>query len=544
MSVDQRSRVAGPRPVVCVVDEARRDLRVARDVLAGRFTHNSVTLTLGTAPNWLDGGLDGDVEWRTEWLKANEGLDLAHAYAVSRGDEYLRAWERLVASYTSQVPVGHDRSEVSARRMLNWLYAWQRFRDAGATVDPHLVSTMVARLRLDADHLTAHLTPARNHRTLELYALLLVALALDDRGRATRTLDFVGQNAERDVLPDGVHCERSSDYHMIVFRSFVGAIANARQAHLAVPAGLFERTDLACDVALHLQRPDGLTPALSDGDVEDYRPLLARASSVLGRADLSWAASGGAAGTPPARRNATFPIGGYAMLRSGWGDGTRPYGDEYWGVFDCGPLGEGGHGHYDHLAVELWGGGHPLVLDAGRFTYADDENGWRRWFKGTAAHNTVCVDGRDQTPYRPGKPKGPTSTARLAHVLSDGGVDAVVGATSSPCYDAIHTRTVALVNGERWVVHDRLRGESTHEYVARWHLAPEAEGTVDVACRRDDHVVEAAGVRLTVPGTCVDVTIEEGWISPTYGVKQRAPVVAVRAIGRDTDLVTRIEVVR
>jgi hypothetical protein len=102
---------------------------------------------------------------------------------------------------------------------------------------------------------------------------------------------------------------------------------------------------------------------------------------------------------------------------------------------------------------------------------------------------------------------------------------------------------VALVNGTRWVVHDRLRGESTHEYVARWHLAPETQGTVDVHVHGDDHVVEAAGVRVTVRGTCVDVTIEEGWISPAYGVKHRAPVVAIRAIGRDADLVTRLEAV-
>ena len=95
--------------------------------------------TLGHVPDWLAGGLDADVEWRAEWVKANEGLDLAHAYAVTGDDAYVRAWERLVASYIAQVPVGHDRTEVSARRMQNWLYAWQRFRDAGAAVDPDLV---------------------------------------------------------------------------------------------------------------------------------------------------------------------------------------------------------------------------------------------------------------------------------------------------------------------------------------------------------------------------------------------------------------------
>ena len=78
-----------------------------------------------------------------------------------------------------------------------------------------------------------------------------------------------------------------------------------------------------------------------------------------------------------------------------------------------GPLGDGGHGHYDQLAVELYANGQPLVVDPGRYTYAEEPGGWRRWFKGTAAHNTVTVDELDQTPYRRGKPKGPHSQARL-----------------------------------------------------------------------------------------------------------------------------------
>ena len=67
--------------------------------------------------------------------------------------------------------------------MQNWLYAWQRFRRGGAP-DPTVDELSRARLRADADHLAGHLTPERNHRTLELYALLLVGLALDDRRRA------------------------------------------------------------------------------------------------------------------------------------------------------------------------------------------------------------------------------------------------------------------------------------------------------------------------------------------------------------------------
>ena len=49
------------------------------------------------------------------------------------------------------------------------------------------------------------------------------------------------------------------------------------------------------------------------------------------------------------------------------------------------------------------------------------------------------------------------------------------------------------------------------------------------------------GVRLTVgaPGGVVEV--EEGWISPTYGVKHVAPVVVVATTARDATIVTRLE---
>ena len=42
-------------------------------------------------------------------------------------------------------------------------------------------------------------------------------------------------------------------------------------------------------------------------------------------------------------------------------------------MFGCGPLGDGGHGHYDSLGVEAYGHGHPLVVDPGRYTYAEGD---------------------------------------------------------------------------------------------------------------------------------------------------------------------------
>jgi len=119
--------------------------------------------------------------------------------------------------------------------------------------------------------------------------------------------------------------------------------------------------------------------------------------------------------------------------------------------------------------------------------------------------------------------------------------DVATAVATSPRYDARHSRTLALVRRDHWLVRDRLTAPSTHRYEARWHLAPGSPDDVKVERRGPDHVVTAPGVRLTVgaPGGVVEV--EEGWISPTYGVKHVAPVVVVATTARDATIVTRLE---
>ena len=543
-TIDQSSLHA-PRPVWCVIERERRDLGIATAARAGRFLHHGTELDLGRRPDWLDGGLSTDPEWRIEWVKMSEGLDLAHAFQVTGDPEFLHTWEDLVESFCEQAPVGYDSSDVSARRVQNWLYAWSRFAQSPefTGLRPGLSDRLIERIAADVDHLGGHLTAGRNHRTLELYTLLLANLALDSIGpghlAAETILGLLGRNAAEDIWPDGVHRECSTDYHMIVLRSLLGAVDNGRRFGLTIPADLLAAVERACDFALHVQRPDGITPAVSDGDEGDFRGLLADAARVLERSDLAWAATGGDQGAPPAQRLVSFPVGGYHVQRSGWGEGGRAYEHERFALFDCGPIGDGGHGHYDQLSVELAGGGRSLVVDPGRYTYADGDNGWRHWFKGTAGHNTVTVDGLDQTPYRAGKPKTPTSQATLLGRWSVPGLDVMSGEVVSPSYDARHRRTLAFVDDDFWVVHDRLRGESAHTYAARWHLCPQAHGRTKVLRADRQTTVSAPGLTLIIPTGCGEVTIEQGWVSPAYGVKLPAPVVVLTAADVvDADLVT------
>lgn len=530
-----------PQRVICVIDHLCRDIATAEAARAGCYTHAGVELNLGRTPDWINDGLVHDEEWRIEWVKLYEGLDLAHAYASTGESEYLATWEDLVESFCDQVMIGHDNSDVTARRLQNWLYAWRRFADEPrfGGLRPGLAERLSTRIIVDARHLQLNLTAERNHRTLELYALLIVGLSFPehDPQLARFALDELGVNLMTDVWRDGVHRECSTDYHCIALRSYLGAIANAREAGLALPDGFLDRVSLALDFALHIQRPDGLTPSFSDGDTGDFRRLLALGADLLQRGDLRWAASMGEHGTPPAERDATFAAGGYHIARSGWGDGQTSYRDERFMMMDAGPLGDGGHGHYDQLSVELYAQGRPLVIDPGRYTYADDP--WRQWFKGSAAHNTVTVDGLDQTAYRRGAPKGPTSQARLVQRLTQPDLDAIEAEATSPRHDVVHTRRVIFPMREYWIIHDHLRGSASHRYEARWHLPAYADGQIAIEHTAASTTVRSPAATFSVPAG-LEVKIERGWVSPSYGVKEPAPIVVVLALGTHADIVTVI----
>ena len=524
------------REVFCIIEPVHRDLALADAVCRGIFTHAGITLELGARPDWLTSELPADDEWRIEWYKFYFGLDLAHAFAVTSDEKYLGAWKRLVQSWIEQVLVGCDSSDVAARRIQNWIYAWNIF-SRSCIFEPDFEQQLIASLATQVSHLRRHLTAERNHRTLELYALFVAALALpelDHNGLLSFAVTELHRNLLQDIRPDGVHREQSSHYHATALRSFLGARENARRFGLEFPASYDARLEKACEFLLHLQRPDGSIPALSDADSGNYSDLLDIAAAIFNRSDFLYAATAGMLGNAPASTCPSFPDGGYFIQRSGWGERETDFRDEKYLVFDCGPLGDGGHGHYDALNIEVAANGRPLIVDPGRFTYAEDEAQWRRRFKGTAAHNTVCVDDLDQTPYHCGKPKSGVAEARLLERLSAPGLDVISGEVRSPAYETVHTRRIFFIAGAYWLIVDSLRGSVARPLdlhfqlnAGAWNHCRRISNTHNTGIRAPEMVLLFEAHRTP--------NLTRGWISKLYGVKEVAPMVSVTAAGCENE---------
>jgi hypothetical protein len=219
-----------------------------------------------------------------------------------------------------------------------------------------------------------------------------------------------------------------------------------------------------------------------------------------------------------------FPDAGYVFLRNEACVAGDP--DGHYLVFDCGQLGAGNHGHLDCLSFELAALGRSMVVDPGRYTYFEGGPvNERAAFRGTAAHNVVQVDGREQTAYRQG-PKRMKIAGSPPHVkLLRADAHCVAARMESREYPVVNQRAILRGKAGWWLVFDRLESAREHEYAGHLQLADHAQGRLDRLILPDGTAAWAAPDLLIVPLTShpAEVEIEAAWVAPAYGARMPAP---------------------
>ncbi len=533
-------------PVPDAVETARPKID---DILMNQFEFNGERHIFSGSPLWLT-NLSSDQEWLILLHKFYYAVGLGMAYHETNDPRYAKAWVDITGSWIRTVPLDFLPSDVAGRRIQNWIFAHYYFVNTtrASCVTPDFYRSFLSSLHHQVSYLRDHVTPARNHRTLELCAVFLAAVVFPEFTEAREWLAWsrteLVRNIQSDLQPDGVHCEQSTDYHHLVLKNYLWITKLARLNQIEMPEPFDQLVKKALEFSLYVHRPDGLIPALSDGDSRCFLDLLQQGYDLYGGEALLYVASRGAQGQPPTVRSKGFPHSGYYALRSGWGDRDQTYQDERYLIFDCGPLGAGNHGHLDVLSIEAYAYGTPLIMDPGRYTY--DESGpvnWRVRFRGTAVHNTVLVDGRNQTRYEWKKNRfkisGPEPDRSMVSFVSKPGLDYLHGIARSYEYPVIHERKVLFINGEYWVILDLLRADESHRYDLHFHLAPPAQGEVSLSVSHDTLLVYSPKLVLAQPLVpTVRPSIEEGFVSTSYGKKERAPIVRLTQDASSTCFLT------
>jgi len=535
-------------------------------LMRGRFEFNGETHELPDPIAWLINP-SADVEWHILLHKFYYAVGLGMAFERSGDGRYAERWVTLIDSWMRVTPPGFIAADVTGRRVQNWIYSYHQFvtnamHDTRAAISAPFHRRLLQSIHQQVEYLCENLTPKRNHRTLELYAIFLAGVVFPEMRRAAHwrafALEQTVANMASDLLADGVHCELSTDYHHLVLKNYLNFRRLASLNGIAVPQAMDAALHRALEFSMHVHKPDGIVPSLSDGDARGFLDLLQNGAELYGRADMLYVATRGAHGKPPARRAAHFAASGYTIIRSNWGRGGADFADAQYLIFDSGPLGEGNHGHFDALSFELAAFGRSLVVDPGRYTYSEavvppESVNWRVHFRGTAAHNTVCVDGKQQTRYSPRtikepsrhtqgstrhKISGPAAEAQLLERFHAAHLDLLHGQVRSHEYDALHQRCIVFVDQRYWIVSDWLHAAGEHDYTLKFQLGAHAQGCTELACTE--------GLRLRSPGLLiaqpardgVQHTLDAGWVSLRYGDKQPAPALRSTIRARDAEFDT------
>ncbi|WP_330329161.1 heparinase II/III family protein [Streptomyces sp. NBC_00536] len=559
-------------------DAAKRLVAEADRLMAGHAEYFGVERDDLADPDWCHDPKTGrrapwgyafDVPYRSEdavgdikqiWeLSRHQYLTvLAAAYALTGDERYaervaahLRSWWAANAPlrgvhWISGIELGiRLLSWVWVRRLLEgWPGAAGLFEDNPVALDQiwHHQRWLAA--------FPSRGSSANNHIIAEAAGQFAAACAFGWFPGSARWRDDALRSLERhlrsNTFGSGLNRELATEYHGLVLELGLAAVAEADAAAVPVPATvrlvLLRMTDaLAAIVDGRLRPPrqgdadDGHGLVVDGAGTDRWGSLLATGDAVFGRLDWWPSVTGTDVRTPllaalirpgapavtrPAHRPAHFADAGMTILRGP---------AEIWCRCDGGPhgfLSIAAHAHADALSVEVRHDGVDVLADPGTFCYHGQPE-WRRYFRSTLGHNTLELDGGDQSGS--GGPFLWTRHARSRVLVADTSGEGVARwcAEHDGYQGSVHRRRVELSAETRELrVVDEVRGPRRSARLA-FHLGPA------IAAELVDHRAVLTWTRdgedrsavLDLPGQLSwrahrgESDPPLGWYSPGFGRK-------------------------
>ena len=431
----------------------------------------------------------------------------------------------LIDSWIATVPVGAvDAWEPYpiSLRVVNWLkYA---LTVPAAAIAPAWLASLAHQVATLEGDLEYHLLA--NHLLKNGKALVFAGVCLEGEAASrwlALGLDILLAEAEEQVLPDGGHFERSPMYHCIVLEDLLDVVNLLTRNPDLVPRARIEPLRAAA------LRATGFLRTIRTG--ADEIPLFNDAAFGITRPpmDVLAYAAGAPVETPVGAPSGAirFSKGGIApegaptriFLPDTGYFGYRDGGDSL--IVDCGPVGpdyQPGHAHCDTLSYELHVAGVPIVVDSGTFDY--EPGAFRHYLRSTAGHNTVRIDGKEQSEIwgafrvaRRARPIGATLGAWTdGRLVFTGGHDGYSRLPGRP----LHRREITMERQGRWTVRDSVTGRGRHCVESFIHLHPAVK--LEQVTGREFRLAAPGGVRLRLSfGPTGAVRRVPGYYCPRFG---------------------------
>ena len=476
-------------PILGLTIDTGRDIAWRRDYLSGRETG----LDYFRRVPYLDAAQAGDHKVIWELNRHQHLVVLAQSGEV---DEVVRQIDSWIEANPFHRGINWASALEVAFRSLSWAWIYHlvgnRLHDRFRV---RFFESLYQHGRHLENNLSVYFSP-NTHLLGEALALHALGFAFPGFPGSGRWRELgrrvVQQEMGRQVQGDGSHFEQSTYYHVYaldMFR-FHGQLEPTGRAYR-------EKLDRMQQFLDAILGPAQRLPFFGDDDGGRlFHPYGPR--NQFGRASPNY--------KPESR---LFPDSGLAVIAAG----------PVHIVIDAGPFGpwSGGHSHSDTLSLIIRVGEEDILIDPGTYTYVGDPKE-RDYFRGSAAHNTIRIDGRDQA--IPSGPFGWREKPEVKVIAWTG--DSLEAQCSYGGFG--HRRVVRLSSPGLLTIEDEVTGPpGEHRMEQFWHLGS------------DD-----AGSRFTLD-PAAEVTRFSSWASAALGEKHPAPAMVASWTGLlPCRLVTRI----
>jgi hypothetical protein len=432
-------KILGPNGAASPISEAVR-------ILKGYLPFfGRLTLPTGFPPRWFANPQTGqhvspERPWTTmRFASADYGdlkfilepsrflfvYPLARAYALTSDEQFPEVFWQAVENWAASNPPMSGPlwicGQESSLRILAWSFALHAFLHSPATT-PQRVATLVSLIAAHAWRTEQTLGYARSQRSNHLFSeavgLWTVGTLYPELSRAAgwqKKGAHLLQEAIRDqITPEGAYLQDSFNYQRMVLHQLLWTLRLAEINKIELDSEIHRRTSAAVQfITEFVDQQSGLVPNHGSNDGShilpltackygDFRPLLALAASVLHMPKIlkpgPWDEAASWLCPKPARVSSARPD--YALPKPEKSGATSAAGYHRIGSANSWAFIRAGRYtrrpfQADQLHVDLWWHGLNIARDPGTYLY-NGEPPWNNGLAGTAVHNTVMVDGKDQ----------------------------------------------------------------------------------------------------------------------------------------------------
>jgi asparagine synthase (glutamine-hydrolysing) len=542
-----------------VVNEAERLLRGELKYFAHEFIQTGFPpdwhkdpvsgKKLDSQKHWSEISDDGNVDIKFIWEASRFGMvyPLVRAYASTRDEKYVEAFWKLIQSWAEANPPNTGPNwmdgQEAALRLMAWMFGFYAFIDSPSS-NPERIAQFTVMVAAHAERIYKNIdyaiSTSSNHTISEAFGLWLVGLLFPELKDSEKYFalgrKLLDQEVAAQIFPDGSYSMHSLNYHRFILQIYLCAMRLGELNRFPFSESLKQRVRRSVDYLYQLIDPEtgqmpvygsndgALVLPLNNCDFTDYRPVLQLGSYLTKRTRLfesgAWdeplywlygpqALQAKVESSP--QTSQSYADGGISVLR----------GSQSKAVIRCTDF-RSRPSHADQLHVDLWWRGNNIACDAGTYLYSG-EGVWRNGLAHTAVHNTVTVDHKDQMKM---VSRFTWTNWSRGKILKHG--ENLWQGEHNGYKPVTHKRTVMALDGDRWLVVDRLQDTQPHHYALHWLLNDfpyeQQENLILLSLDSMKYkvqvgLVEGKSVFSVVRG---DPKSTRGWRSRYYGDKEPA----------------------